>query len=225
MNEKIRDKACNLWNIEGFCLMFKPNGKPDFFQVMTMCQLAQVRLEENNDDEIDAVLLDDGNKKVRIISESQLDELIERQTENRGNFYETKTDAIKDLDYQLKNENIDQEEYDSLKKELEKLKQHCSCINFGTNDHPLSFDSYGSTIVFSLLAKEISSNLPRTNDLKGYITDIVEKKTAEFLFLASCERVTENEEKFKLYKEFLIDRLMIYGVSIGSLIQEAVELY
>ncbi len=77
---------------------------------------------EENDGEFVAVLLDDGNKRVNIISVDQLDDLIAKQTENRGNFYETKDDALKDLNYMLNSENIDKDTYDELVEELNKLK-------------------------------------------------------------------------------------------------------
>ncbi len=73
---------------------------------------------EENDGEFVAVLLDDGNKRVNIISVDQLDDLIAKQTENRGNFYETKDDALKDLNYMLNSENIDKDTYDELVEEL-----------------------------------------------------------------------------------------------------------
>ena len=48
--------------------------------------------------------------------------MISKQTENRGNFYETKADALTDLNYMLNSENIDKDTYDELVQELNKLK-------------------------------------------------------------------------------------------------------
>ena len=86
-----------------------------------MCDFAMVDFEEK-DGEFVAILVDDGNKRVNIISVDQLEELVYKQFENRGNFYETKADALKDLNYMLNSENIGKDTYDELVQELNKLK-------------------------------------------------------------------------------------------------------
>lgn len=86
-----------------------------------MCDFAMVDFEEK-DGEFVAILVDDGNKRVNIISVDQLEELVSKQIENRGNFYETKVDALKDLNYMLNSENIGKDTYDELVQELNKLK-------------------------------------------------------------------------------------------------------
>lgn len=48
--------------------------------------------------------------------------MISKQIENRGNFYETKADALIDLNYMLNSENIGKDTYDELVQELNKLK-------------------------------------------------------------------------------------------------------
>ena len=97
------------------------NGQPDYFDIKTMCDFAMVDFEEK-DGEFVAILVDDGNKRVNIISVDQLEELVSKQIENRGNFYETKADALKDLNYMLNSENIGKDTYDELVQELNKLK-------------------------------------------------------------------------------------------------------
>ena len=86
-----------------------------------MCDFAMVDFEEK-DGEFVAILVDDGNKRVNIISVDQLEELVSKQIENRGNFYETKADALKDLNYMLNSENNGKDTYDELVQELNKLK-------------------------------------------------------------------------------------------------------
>lgn len=120
MNKQI-EKLISEYRNDGIALYVHDNGQPDYFDVKTMCDFAMVDFEEN-DGEFVAILLDDGNKRVTIISEDQIEELISKQTENRGNFYETKDDALKDLDYMLNSENIDKEAYDGLVQELNELK-------------------------------------------------------------------------------------------------------
>ena len=77
---------------------------------------------EEKDGEFVAILQDDGNKRVNIISVVQLYDLIKKQTENRGNFYETKTDALRDFNYMLTSGNIDKETYEEFIEELDTLK-------------------------------------------------------------------------------------------------------
>lgn len=120
MNKKIENQVSEYRN-NGIALYLQDNGQPNYYDVKTMCDFAMVDFEENNG-EVVAVLLDDGNKRVNIISVDQLDDLIAHQTENRGNFYETKDDALKDLNYMLNSENIDKDTYDELVEELNKLK-------------------------------------------------------------------------------------------------------
>ena len=120
MNKQIENQVSEYRN-NGICLYIHDNGQPKYFDVKTMCDFAMIDFEEK-DGEVVAVLLDDGNKRVNIISVDQLDDLIAKQTEHRGNFYETKDDALKDLDYMLNSENIDKNTYDELVEELNKLK-------------------------------------------------------------------------------------------------------
>lgn len=120
MNRQI-EKQIRDYRNDGIVLYVHDNGQPNYFDVKTMCDFAMVDFEES-DDEIVAVLLDDGNKRVNIINVDQLDDLISKQTENRGNFYETKADALKDLNYMLNSENIDKDTYDELVEELNELK-------------------------------------------------------------------------------------------------------
>lgn len=119
MNKQIETQVSE-YRKDGICLYVHDNGQPNYFDVKTMCDFAMIDFEEKNDEFV-AVLLDDGNKRVTIISEDQLEELISKQTENRGNFYETKDDALKDLDYMLNSENIDKNTYDELVQELNEL--------------------------------------------------------------------------------------------------------
>ena len=120
MNKQIKNQV-NEYRNYGIALYVHDNGQPNYFDVKTMCDFAMIDFEEH-DGEFVAVLLDDGNKRVNIISVDQLDDLIAKQTENRGNFYETKDDALKDLNYMLNSENIDKDTYDELVEELKKLK-------------------------------------------------------------------------------------------------------
>lgn len=120
MNKQI-EKQVSEYRTNGIALYVHDNGQPNYFDVKTMCDFAMIDFEEH-DGEFVAVLLDDGNKRVNIISVDQLDDLIAKQTEHRGNFYETKDDALKDLDYMLNSENIDKDTYDELVEELNKLK-------------------------------------------------------------------------------------------------------
>ena len=116
MNKQIENQVSE-YRTNGIALYVHDNGQPNYFDVKTMCDFAMIDFEEN-DSEFVAVLLDDGNKRVNIISVDQLDDLIANQTEHRGNFYETKDDALKDLNYML----IDKDTYDELVEELNKLK-------------------------------------------------------------------------------------------------------
>lgn len=111
-------KACRK---KGVALYIYDNGQPDYLDIKTLCGFAMIDFEENGDEFV-AILQDDGNKRVNIISLDQLEDLIAKQTENRGYFYETKADALKDLDYMLNSENIDKETYDELVKGLDTLK-------------------------------------------------------------------------------------------------------
>ncbi len=120
MNKQI-EKQISKYRNNGIALYVHDNGQPNYYDVKTMCDFAMIDFEEK-DGEFVAVLLDDGNKRVNIISVDQLDDLIAKQTENRGNFYETKDDALKDLNYMLNSENIDKDTYDELVEELNKLK-------------------------------------------------------------------------------------------------------
>lgn len=120
MNNQI-EKRIREYRNEGIALYIRDNGQPDHFDVKTMCDFAMIDFEEK-DGEFAAVLLDDGNRRVNIISEDQLEELISKQTENRGNFYETKDEALNDLNYMLNSENIDRDTYDELVQELNELK-------------------------------------------------------------------------------------------------------
>ena len=120
MNKQIENQVSE-YRTNGIALYVHDNGQPNYFDVKTMCDFAMIDFEEK-DGEFVAVLLDDGNKRVNIISVDQLDDLIAKQTEHRGNFYETKDDALKDLNYMLNSENIDKDTYDELVEELNKLK-------------------------------------------------------------------------------------------------------
>lgn len=120
MNKQI-EKQISEYRNDGICLYVCDNGQPKYFDVKTMCDFAMIDFEKNNG-EVVAVLLDDGNKRENIISVDQLDDLIAKQTEHRGNFYETKDDALKDLNYMLNSENIDKDAYDELVQELNELK-------------------------------------------------------------------------------------------------------
>lgn len=121
MNKQIEKLVREYREKSGIALYLHDNGQPDYYRAMTMCDFAMVDFEENGGG-IVAVLLDDGNKRVNIISEDQLEELISKQTENRGNFYETKDGALNDLNYMLNSENIDKDAYDELVQELNELK-------------------------------------------------------------------------------------------------------
>ena len=118
--EKLK-KLISEYRHNGIVLYVHDNGQPDYFDIKTMCDFAMVDFEEK-DGEFVAILVDDGNKRVNIISVDQLEELVSKQIENRGNFYETKADALKDLNYMLNSENIGKDTYDELVQELNKLK-------------------------------------------------------------------------------------------------------
>lgn len=111
-------KACRK---KGVALYIYDNGQPDYLDIKTLCNFAMIDFEEN-DGEFIAILQDDGNKRVNIISVGQLEELLLKQTENRGYFYETKADALRDLNYMLNSGNIDKETYDELVEGLDTLK-------------------------------------------------------------------------------------------------------
>ena len=120
MNKQIEKfiKACRK---KGIALYIYDNGQPDYLDIKTLCGFAMIDFEEK-DGEFVAILLNDGNKRVNIVSLDQLDNLIANQTENRGNFYETKADALRDLSYMLNSGNIDKETYDELVEGLDTLK-------------------------------------------------------------------------------------------------------
>ena len=119
--ERKIEKLISEYRHNGIVLYVHDNGQPDYFDIKTMCDFAMVDFEEK-DGEFVAILVDDGNKRVNIISVDQLEELVSKQIENRGNFYETKADALKDLNYMLNSENIGKDTYDELVQELNKLK-------------------------------------------------------------------------------------------------------
>lgn len=121
MNKQIEKLVCEYREKCGIALYLHDNGQPNYFDVKTMCDFAMIDFEEKNDEFV-AVLLDDGNKRENIISVDQLDDLIAKQTEHRGNYYESKDDALKDLNYMLNSENIDKDTYDELVQELNELK-------------------------------------------------------------------------------------------------------
>lgn len=121
MNKQIEKLVREYREKSGIALYLHDNGQPDYYRAMTMCDFAMVDFEEQAGEFV-AVLVDDGNKRVNIISVDQLEELISKQIETRGNFYETKADALKDLDYMLNSENIDKDAYDGLVQELNELK-------------------------------------------------------------------------------------------------------
>jgi hypothetical protein len=121
MNKQIEKLVREYREKSGIALYLHDNGQPDYYRAMTMCDFAMVDFEEK-DGEFVAVLLDDGNKRENIISVDQLDDLISKQTEHRGNYYESKDDALKDLNYMLNSENIDKDTYDELVQELNELK-------------------------------------------------------------------------------------------------------
>lgn len=106
---------------KGVTLYIHDNGQPDYLDIKTLCTFAMIDFEEN-DGEFVAILLDDGNKRVNIVNVAKLDDLIAKQTEHRGNFYETKADALKDLKYMLNSGNIDKETYDEFIEGLDTLK-------------------------------------------------------------------------------------------------------
>lgn len=120
MNKQIEKfiKACRK---KGITLYIYDNGQPDYLDIKTMCDFAMIDFEEN-DGEFVAILLDDGNKRVNIISVDQLNEVVWKQTENRGYFYETKADALRDFNYMLNSGNIDKETYNELIEGLDTLK-------------------------------------------------------------------------------------------------------
>ena len=115
------EKFINACRKKGVTLYIYDNGQPNYFDVKTLCNFAMIDFEEN-DGEFVAILLDDGNKRVNIISLDQLEEVLSKQTENRGYFYETKADALKDLGYMLNSGNIDKETYGELAEGLDTLK-------------------------------------------------------------------------------------------------------
>ena len=120
MNKQI-EKQIRDYRNDGIVLYVHDNGQPNYFDVKTMCDFAMIDFEEN-DGEFVAVLLDDGNKRENIISVDQLDNLISKQIEHRGNYYASKDDALKDLNYMINSENIDKDTYDELVQELNELK-------------------------------------------------------------------------------------------------------
>lgn len=120
MSKQIK-KFINSCRKKGIALYIYDNGQPDYLDIKTLCDFAMIDFEEKNGEFV-AILLDDGNKRVNIISVDQLYELIAKQTENRGNFYETKTDALRDFNYMLTSGNIDKETYDELIEGLDALK-------------------------------------------------------------------------------------------------------
>lgn len=106
---------------KGISLYIYDNGQPYYLDIKTLCNFAMIDFEEK-DGEFVAILLDDGNKRVNIISVDQLYDLIAKQTEKHGNFYETKTDALRDLNYMLISGNIDKETFEELAEGLDTLK-------------------------------------------------------------------------------------------------------
>ena len=121
MNKQIEKLVSEYRGKCGIALYLHDNGQPDYYRAMRMCDFAMVDFEEQAGEFV-AVLVDDGNKWVTIINEDQLEELISKQTENRGNFYETKDEALNDLNYMRNSENIDRDTYDELVQELNELK-------------------------------------------------------------------------------------------------------
>lgn len=111
-------KACRK---KGVTLYIYDNGQPDYLDIKTLCNFAMIDFEEH-DGEFVAILLDNGNKQVNIINVNQLADLITNQTEKRGNFYETKADALRDLNYMLNAGNIDKETYNEFIEGLDTLK-------------------------------------------------------------------------------------------------------
>ena len=111
-------KSCRT---NGVALYIYDNGQPDYLDIKTLCNFAMIDFEEK-DGEVVSVVLDDGNKRETIISVDQLYDLINKQTGNRGYFYVTKTDALRDLNYMLTSGNIDKETYGELIEGLYTLK-------------------------------------------------------------------------------------------------------
>ncbi len=81
MNKQI-EKQVSEYRTNGIALYVHDNGQPNYFDVKTMCDFAMVDFEEK-DGEVVAVLLDDGNKRVNIISVDQLDDLIAKANTER----------------------------------------------------------------------------------------------------------------------------------------------
>lgn len=120
MNKQI-EKLISEYRNNGIALYVHDNGQPDYFDVKTMCDFAMIDFEENGG-EIVAVLLDDGNKRVNIISVDQLDDLITNQTEHRGIYFNDKADAKRALDFAFATGELDSDTYDDLVEELNELK-------------------------------------------------------------------------------------------------------
>ena len=96
MNKQIENQISE-YRKDGICLYVHDNGQPNYFDVKTMCDFAMIDFEEK-DGEFVAVLLDDGNKRENIISVDQLDDLIAKQTEYRGIYFNDKAKAKRFLD-------------------------------------------------------------------------------------------------------------------------------
>lgn len=120
MNRQI-EKQIRDYRNDGIVLYVHDNGQPNYFDVKTMCDFAMIDFEEKNDEFV-AVLLDDGNKRENIISVDQLDDLISKQTEHRGIYFNDKADAKRVLDFAFATGELDSDTYEDLVEELNELK-------------------------------------------------------------------------------------------------------
>lgn len=120
MNKKI-EKLINEYKNNGIVLYVQDNGQPDYFDVKTMCDFAMVDFKEKGNEFV-AILLDDGNKRENIISVDQIEELISKQTENRGIYFNDKAEAKRFLDFAFATGELDSDTYDDLVEELNELK-------------------------------------------------------------------------------------------------------
>lgn len=120
MNKQIETQVSE-YRKDGICLYVHDNGQPRYFDVKTMCDFAMIDFEEK-DGEFVAILLDDGNKRENIISVDQLEELISKQTENRGIYFNDKAEAKRFLDFAFVTGELDSDTYDDFVEELNELK-------------------------------------------------------------------------------------------------------
>lgn len=120
MNQ-LRKEIERLENDPIITLDFDPRGVGfSYFDTDTLANYARLSFKEEDGDFFYTVT--DDREQWKLVIPRLLDELIDDRTLNRGPFFGSKDQAKKYLDDQLKDGNIDQEEYDELVQELNELK-------------------------------------------------------------------------------------------------------